>query len=331
MTTTQSENEKTKTKTVGYGTPDAASPLGPMEISLRDPGPHDVSIQIEYCGVCHSDIHQARDEWHNTVWPCVPGHEIVGRVTGTGSHVTKFATGDRVGVGCMVDSCRHCKACRAGEEQYCEGPRGFTATYNGPFKADGTNTFGGYSSQIVVNEDFVLRIPAGMDPTSAAPLLCSGVTTFSPLKHFKIGNGDTIGVVGIGGLGHVAIQIARALGATVIAFTRTPEKAPDAKRFGAADVIVSTDEEAMKKYAAKLDFVLSTIPTSHDVNPYLALLKRDGRLTVAARLNRSNPASTTVRSPSIASLSAARSSAASKKPRRSSTFAPPTTSPRAWN
>jgi uncharacterized zinc-type alcohol dehydrogenase-like protein len=203
--------------------------------------------------------------------------------------VTKFATGDRVGVGCMVDSCRHCKACRAGEEQYCEGPIGFTATYNGPFKANGKNTFGGYSSRIVVHEDFVLRIPAGMDPKSAAPLLCSGVTTFSPLKHFKIGQGDTIGVAGIGGLGHVAIQIAKALGATVIAFTRTPEKASDAKRFGAADTIVSTDAEAMKKYAGKLDFILSTIPTSHDVNPYLSLLRRDGRLTLVGALEALEP------------------------------------------
>jgi uncharacterized zinc-type alcohol dehydrogenase-like protein len=289
MTTAQIENQKPATKTVGYGTPDASTALAPMDIPLREPNAHDVVLRIEYCGVCHSDIHQARDEWNNTVWPCVPGHEIVGRVIETGSHVTKFAAGDRVGVGCMVDSCRRCKACRAGEEQYCEGPRGFTATYNGPFKADGSNTFGGYSAQLVVNEDFVLRIPAGMDPKSAAPLLCSGVTTFSPLKHFKIGNGDTIGVVGIGGLGHVAIQIAKALGATVIAFTRTPEKAPDAKRFGATDVVVSTDSKAMEQYAGKLDFILSTVPTSHDVNPYLALLKRDGRMTLVGALETLEP------------------------------------------
>jgi uncharacterized zinc-type alcohol dehydrogenase-like protein len=284
MTTTLIENQKPTTVTVGYGTADATTPLSPMEVPLREANAHDVVIQIEYCGVCHSDIHQARNEWNNTVWPCVPGHEIVGRITKIGAHVKRFSTGDRVGVGCMIDSCRHCEACRGGEEQYCEGPRGFIATYNGPFKADGTNTFGGYASRIVVNEDFVLRIPAGMDPASAAPLLCSGVTTFSPLKHFKIGSGDTIGVVGVGGLGHVAIQIAKALGATVIAFTRTPAKASDAKRFGAADVVVSTDAEAMKKYAGKLDYILSTVPTSHDVNPYLALLKRDGRMTLVGAL-----------------------------------------------
>jgi uncharacterized zinc-type alcohol dehydrogenase-like protein len=289
MTTTQIDNRTSITKTLGYGTPDAVTPLGLMEVPLRAADAHDVVIQIDYCGVCHSDIHQARDEWKNTVWPCVPGHEIIGRIIEVGAHVKQFSTGDRVGVGCMVDSCRQCEACRAGEEQYCEGPRGFTATYNGPFKADGTNTFGGYSSRIVVDEDFVLRIPAGMDSKSAAPLLCSGVTTFSPLKHFKIGNGDTIGIVGIGGLGHVAIQIAKALGATVIAFTRTPAKATDATRFGAADVVVSTDAEAMKKYAGKLDYILSTVPTSHDVNPYLSLLKRDGRMTLVGALEALEP------------------------------------------
>ena len=289
MTTIALDNQQSKTKTVGYGTPDAATALGPIELPVRATGAHDVMIQIEYCGVCHSDIHQARDEWQNTVWPCVPGHEIVGRIAEIGEHVTRFATGERVGVGCMVDSCRQCEACRRGEEQYCAGPRGFTATYNGPFKADGTNTFGGYSARIVVNEDFVLRIPATMAPQAAAPLLCSGVTTFSPLKHFKIGNGDTIGVVGIGGLGHVAIQIAKALGATVIAFKRTPAKAPDAKRFGATDVVVSTDAAAMQAYAGKLDFILSTVPTSHDINPYLTLLKRDGRLTLVGALEALEP------------------------------------------
>jgi uncharacterized zinc-type alcohol dehydrogenase-like protein len=275
---------ETATKTTGYGNRDAASPLGPIEIERREPGPHDVVIDISHCGVCHSDIHQARDEWHNTVWPCVPGHEIAGRVAGVGAHVTKFSAGDLVGVGCMVDSCGRCRSCRAGEEQYCEGPHGFLATYNGPFKADGSNTFGGYTSRVVVTEDFVLRIPEGLAAELAAPLLCSGVTTYSPMKRYKIGNGDRVGIAGIGGLGHVAIQIARARGAEVIAFTRSPDKAADARRFGASDAIVSTDEQAMAKYAGKLDFVLSTIPESHDVNPYVKLLKRDGRITLVGVL-----------------------------------------------
>jgi len=275
---------ETATKTTGYGTPDAQSPLGPVDVDRREPGPRDVLIEISHCGVCHSDIHQARDEWHNTVWPCVPGHELVGRVTRAGEHVTKFAQGDLVGVGCMVDSCRQCRSCRAGEEQYCEGPHGFVATYNGPFKPDGSNTFGGYTTHVVVDQDFVLRIPDGMDPKAAAPLLCSGVTTYSPMKRYKIGNGDKVGIAGIGGLGHVAIQIAKARGAEVVAFTRSPDKVADAKRFGASDAVVSTDEKAMAKYAGKLDFVLSTIPESHDVNPYVKLLKRDGRITLVGVL-----------------------------------------------
>jgi len=275
---------ETAIKTTGYGASGARSPLGPIEVERREPGPRDVVIEISHCGVCHSDIHQARDEWHNTVWPCVPGHELVGRVTHAGEHVTKFAQGDLVGVGCMVDSCRQCRSCRAGEEQYCEGPHGFLATYNGPFKPDGSNTFGGYTTSVVVDQDFVLRIPEGMDAKAAAPLLCSGVTTYSPMKRYKIGNGDKVGIVGIGGLGHVAIQIAKARGAEVVAFTRSPDKIADAKRFGASDAIVSTDEKAMATYAGKLDFVLSTIPESHDVNPYVKLLKRDGRITLVGVL-----------------------------------------------
>jgi uncharacterized zinc-type alcohol dehydrogenase-like protein len=275
---------ETETKASGYGNRDAKSPLAPMEIERREPAAHDVVIEISHCGVCHSDIHQARDEWHNTVWPCVPGHEIAGRVSAVGSHVTKFAAGDLAGVGCMVDSCRSCRSCRAGEEQYCEGPHGFLATYNGPFKPDGSNTFGGYTSRVVVAEDFVLRIPAGLDPKLAAPLLCSGVTTYSPMKRYEIGNGDRVGIAGIGGLGHVAIQIAKARGAEVVAFTRSPGKRADAERFGASDVVVSTDEKAMERYAGKLDFVLSTIPEAHDVNPYVKLLKRDGRITLVGLL-----------------------------------------------
>jgi uncharacterized zinc-type alcohol dehydrogenase-like protein len=276
--------KRAQTKTIGYAAADARSPLAPLDFQRRAAGPHDVAIDIRYCGVCHSDIHQARDEWHNTVWPCVPGHEIVGVVANVGDHVTRFKPGDMVGVGCMVDSCRHCRACREGDEQYCEGPNGMLLTYNGPSKPDGSNTFGGYSNGIVVTEDFVLRIPDGLDPKAAAPLLCSGVTTYSPMKHFKIGNGDKVGIAGIGGLGHVAIQIAKARGAEVIAFTRTEAKRDDALRFGASDVVVSADDKAMAAYEGALDYVLSTIPEPHDVNPYLALLKRDGRFTAVGVL-----------------------------------------------
>ncbi len=273
-----------KIKTSGYAARDASSPLAPIDVERREPGPHDVVIDVAYCGVCHSDIHQARDEWHNTVWPCLPGHEIVGVVAQAGAHVSKFKTGDVVGVGCMIDSCRHCRACREGDEQYCEGPHSWLATYNGWMKPDGSNTFGGYSTNLVVSEDFVLRIPDALDRKLAAPLLCAGVTTYSPMKRYEIGNGDKVGIVGIGGLGHVAIQIAKALGADVVAFTRTPAKCEDALAFGASDAVVSTDEQAMAKYAGKLDFVLSTIPETHDVNPYVKLLKRDGRITLVGVL-----------------------------------------------
>jgi len=274
-----------KTRAKSYAARNKSAKLEPFAIDRRDPGPHDVAIDIEFCGLCHSDIHQARDEWGNTVWPCVPGHEIVGTVADIGPHVTKFKKGDIVGVGCMVDSCRQCEACRSGDEQYCEGRHGALLTYNGWMKnPDGTKTFGGYSDSIVVNEDFVLRIPDALDRKAAAPLLCSAVTVYSPMKHFKIGSGDTVGIVGIGGLGHIAIKIAKALGANVIAITRSREKAEDAKRFGASRVIVSTDEEAMKAHAASLDYILSTIPEPHDVNPYVTLLKRDGRITLVGVL-----------------------------------------------
>ncbi len=271
-------------KSFGFAAADAASPLQPYDFERRAPGPYDVVIDIAYCGVCHSDIHQARDEWHNTVWPCLPGHEIVGHVAQTGEHVTKFKRGDAVGVGCMVDSCRSCAACQAGLEQYCEGPHGFLATYNGPFKADGSNTFGGYARNVVVREDFVLRIPEALDLASAAPLLCSGVTTFSPLRHWKIGAGHRVAIAGIGGLGHVAIQIAKALGAEVVAVTTSPQKADDAKRFGASEVIVSTDDAAMERNARSFDYLLSTIPEPHDINPYVKLLKRDGVMTIVGML-----------------------------------------------
>ena len=243
-----------------------------------------MQIDILYCGVCHSDLHQVRNEWGNTVYPSLPGHEVVGRVARAGDAVTKVRVGDIVGVGCMVDSCLSCPACRQGLEQYCEGPKGWTATYNGPQKPDGSNTFGGYSDAIVVREEFVLRIPPAIAPEKAAPILCAGVTTFSPMRHWKVGPGQRIGVVGLGGLGHMAVQLGRALGAEVVAFSTTPEKLAEAKRLGAVDAVLSTDKAAMAKHAGSLDFVLSTIPEPHDVNPYMLLLKRDGHLVIVGQL-----------------------------------------------
>ncbi len=279
------------TPAVGYAAKSKRSDLKPLAFARRDVGPKDVAIAIEYCGVCHSDIHQVRNEWGNTVWPCLPGHEIVGRVTDVGTEVTKHKRGDLVAVGCMVDSCRECGPCRAGIEQYCEGPHSWTATYNGPMKPDGTNTFGGYSDRVVVTEDFVLRVPDSLTTVgnaglaSVAPLLCSAVTTYSPLRHWKVGPGQRVGIVGLGGLGHVAVKLARALGAEVVVFTTSKKrKEADARRFGASDVVDSTDKKAMQAHASSLDFVLSTIPEAHDVNPYVQLLKLDGTITLVGVL-----------------------------------------------
>ncbi len=259
-----------------YGAQTAASPLAPFEIARREPSPSDVSIEILFCGVCHSDLHQARDEWHNTVFPCVPGHEIVGRVTHAGSAVSKFKVGDTVGVGCMVDSCRTCVNCKAGQEVYCL--KSLVLTYNGPDKALGGMTYGGYSTSIVVDEAFVLRLPAGLDPAAAAPLLCAGITTYSPLRHWKVGPGQKVGVVGLGGLGHMGVKLARAMGAHVVLFTTSPGKAQDALRLGAHEVVVSTNADEMKKHAGSLSFVLDAVSAQHDINAYLALLKLDGTL-----------------------------------------------------
>lgn len=274
---------------VGYAAKDATSPLRPFKFERTVPGPDEVQIDILYCGVCHSDLHQVRNEWHNTVYPCLPGHEIVGRVTKVGSNVTTFKEGDLAGVGCMIDSCQQCEPCRAGEEQYCEGPKGWTATYNGPQKPDGTNTFGGYSNNIIVKENFVLKVPENLDLHAVPPLMCAGVTTYSPLRHWGISAGDKVGIVGLGGLGHMAVKLAKAMGAHVVVFTTSPEKEKDARRFGAEDVVISTDQEAMQKYASSFDFILSTIPTKHDLNPYVQLLKRDAALVLVGALEPLEP------------------------------------------
>ena len=265
------------TKAKAYGTQNATTALSPMGINRREPGPLDVEIDILFCGVCHSDLHQARDEWHNTVFPCVPGHEIVGRITRVGGRVTKFKPGDIGAVGCLVDSCRTCSSCQAGSEQFCLSFPTFT--YNSPDKHLGGHTFGGYSTGVVVDEAFVLRVPAGLDLAATAPLLCAGITTYSPLRHWKVGPGQKVGIVGLGGLGHMGVKFARAFGAHVVLFTTSPGKVADGLRLGAHEVVVSKDAEAMKKHASSFHFILDAVSAQHDINAYLQLLKLDGTLT----------------------------------------------------
>ncbi|MGC5700428.1 NAD(P)-dependent alcohol dehydrogenase [Pseudomonas sp. NFXW11] len=259
---------------LGYAAQSATTPLAPMSFQRRSPRPHDAAIEILYCGVCHSDIHQARNEWGIAVYPLMPGHEIVGKVTAVGASVSKHKVGDLVGVGCMVDSCRHCEACAADLEQYClQGP---TMTYATPDRVDGSNTMGGYSDSIVVDQHFVVRIPEKLDLASAAPILCAGITTYSPLKHYGVKPGDKVGILGMGGLGHMGIKFAKALGAEVTLFTRSPDKAEEAMRQGADQVIVSTDPAQMQTAAGHFNFLLDTIPVPHDLNPYLDTLRFDG-------------------------------------------------------
>lgn len=261
-----------------FGTERPEADLKPMNINRREVAAKDIEIDILYCGVCHSDLHTARNEWGGTVYPNVPGHEIVGRITKVGSQVTKFKVGDLAGVGCMVDSCRECESCKEGLEQYCE--KGNIQTYNGRDKHLNQQTFGGYSERVVVDEDFVLRIPENLDLAATAPLLCAGITTFSPLRHWNVGPGKNVGIVGIGGLGHMGVKIAKAMGAHVVVITTSLSKVEDAKRLGADEVILSTDEEQMKKHAGTLHFILDCVSAQHDINSYLSLLKRDGSLTL---------------------------------------------------
>ena len=261
---------------IGYGAQDAETPLAPFSVERRDPGPNDVDIEILYCGVCHSDLHQARNEWRNSRYPCVPGHEIVGRVKRVGAEVSTFREGDLAAVGCMVDSCRQCASCREGLEQYCEP--GFTGTYNGPEQGTGANTYGGYSSRIVVDRHFVLRVPEGLDPAGVAPLLCAGITTYSPLRRWGVGPGRTVGIVGLGGLGHMGLKLAHAMGARVVLFTTSPGKEADARKLGADEVVISKDPEAMAAQGERFDLILDTVAARHDINAYLGLLKRDGTL-----------------------------------------------------
>ena len=260
-----------------YSAVSSTSPLAPTNISRRDPGPTDVHIQILFCGVCHTDLHISRNDWGGTTYPCVPGHEIVGRVVKTGAQVKNFKAGDLAAVGCMVDSCRTCESCREGLEQFCE--TGTTFTYNAPDKHLGGMTYGGYSDHVVVDESYVLRVPKNLDLAATAPLLCAGITTYSPLRHHRVGKGQKVGVVGLGGLGHMGVKLAHALGARVVVFTTTPGKAQDALRLGADEVVISKNADEMKKHENSFHFILDTVAAPHDINAYFALLKRDGTLT----------------------------------------------------
>jgi len=256
----------------------ATSALAPFSIERREPLPGDVAIDILYCGVCHSDLHQVRNEWHNSVYPVVPGHEIVGRVVKVGSAVKKFKVGDLAAVGCLVDSCRICTSCKAGLEQYCLNFPVFT--YNGVDKHLGGQTFGGYSESIVVDEAYTLKVSPKLDPAATAPLLCAGITTYSPLRHWKVGRGQKVGVVGLGGLGHMGVKFAHAFGAHVVLFTTSPGKVEDGKRLGADEVVVSKDANAVAKHRGSFDFILDCVSANHDINTYLDLLKVDGTLTL---------------------------------------------------
>lgn len=264
--------------TPAYAAPAAKAPLEPTVIERREPGPHDVLIDIRYCGVCHSDLHQVRDEWGGARFPLVPGHEIVGTVSKVGSEVTRWKVGDVVGVGCFVDSCRECDACQEGEEQYCE--RGMVGTYNS-FERDGkTPTYGGYSKRITVDENYVCRIPDNLPLDKAAPLLCAGITTYSPLRHFGVKAGDKVAVVGLGGLGHMAVKLAKAMGAHVTVLSHSPKKRDDALRLGADDFVATQEPEAFRKNRRRFDFILDTVSAEHDYNAYLSLLRRDGTMVL---------------------------------------------------
>lgn len=265
-------------KTLGYATQSANDALKPFHFERREPRADDVVIEILYCGVCHSDLHNARNDWRGSRYPMVPGHEITGRVLSVGAGVTRFKAGDSVAVGCMVDSCQHCASCAQGLEQYCE--EGSTFTYNGIDRQNRTITFGGYSEKIIVADKFVLKLPEGLSLAGAAPLLCAGITTWSPLRHWKIGKGSRVAVVGLGGLGHMALKLANALGAEVTLFTRSPDKAPDARRLGAHKIVLSTDSTQMTAVKNQFDLIIDTVPYIHDLNPYVPTLKVSGTLVV---------------------------------------------------
>jgi uncharacterized zinc-type alcohol dehydrogenase-like protein len=265
-------------KTTGYAAPDATTPLAPFSFERREVGSHDVLIEILYCGVCHSDIHQVRNEWGNSIYPMVPGHEIVGRIARVGPEVTRFKEGDLAGVGCFVDSCRACRNCKEGEEHYCENH--LVSTYNGTERDEKTPTYGGYSSQIVVDENYTLKVPTNLPLEKVAPLLCAGITTYSPLRRFKVGPGQKVGVVGLGGLGHMGVKLAASMGAEVTVFSTSPDKEKDARGLGAHHFVVTKEPGKLESLAGRFDFILDTVSASHDINSYLNLLGREGALAL---------------------------------------------------
>jgi uncharacterized zinc-type alcohol dehydrogenase-like protein len=282
-------------QTKAYGNTAGDQPLQAMNIERRAPGAHDVQIDIQYCGVCHSDLHQARGEWQGTLYPCVPGHEIVGHVSAVGGAVTKFKVGETVGVGCMVGSCQQCASCKEGLEQYCD--KGFVGTYNGISHEAPGHTFGGYSEHIVVDDKFVLKIGHPEEQLAAvAPLLCAGITTYSPLRHFNVGPGKKVGIVGIGGLGHVGVKIAHAMGAHVVAFTTSDDKREAALALGADEVVVSRNADEMAQHANSFDYILNSVAASHNLDAFTALLKRDGTMTLLGVPEHPHP------SPSVGAL-----------------------------
>jgi alcohol dehydrogenase (NADP+) len=289
MTTTQFSSEaRSQYKAKAYAAASAKSQLAPIMIPRRDPVEHEVQIEILFCGICHSDFHTVRSEWSAmpTVYPCVPGHEIVGRVTKVGSEVTKFKPGDIAAVGCMVDSDGNCPECQAGLEQYCPH---VTFTYNSPDVHLGGVTYGGYSDSVVVKEHFVLRVPSNLNLAGAAPLLCAGITTYSPMRHWGVTQGKKVGVVGLGGLGHMAVKIAHALGAHVVVFTTSPNKKEDALRLGADEVVISRNTNEMSKHQGSFDFILDAVSAEHDINAYLQLLRRDGNMTLVGAPDKPHP------------------------------------------
>ncbi|WP_144155460.1 NAD(P)-dependent alcohol dehydrogenase [Paraburkholderia sp. BCC1885] len=275
------------TTTYAYAASDAKAKLAPFEFQRRELREHDVQMEVLFCGVCHSDLHQARNEWKNSIYPVVPGHEIVGRVTAVGPDVTHHKVGDLVGVGCLVDSCRTCASCEEGLEQYCES--GWVGTYNGADRITGENTLGGYSTQLVVDEAFVLRVPENLDPAGTAPLLCAGITLYSPLRTWGAGPGKKVGIVGLGGLGHMGVKLARAMGAHVVLFTTSQSKVEDAKRLGAHEVVISKNPEEMEAHANSFDLIVNTVAAQHDLNPFLNLLRRDGTMALVGAPEHDHP------------------------------------------
>ena len=280
-------------KNIGYAAQSATTPLAPFAFERREPGPTDVQLEILYCGVCHSDLHQVRNEWKGTTFPIVPGHEIVGRVVRTGAAVTRFKVGELAGVGCMVESCRTCSDCREGLEQFCAGT---TFTYNSPDRHTGGMTYGGYSSGIVVDQDFVLQVSEKLDPAAVAPLLCAGITTWSPLKHWNVGQSQKVGIVGLGGLGHMGVKFAHALGARVVLFTTSPGKTEDARRLGADEVVITKHPAELDAHTRSFDFILNTVAAPHNLDPFLGMLKRDGTLCLVGVPDSPHP------SPSVGQL-----------------------------